>query len=128
MADDQKDRLTSHAQNVDGLVHKESPLDRALALKEQFQRAQNQHLQSRQAEQAKGGAQQGSQMVKSHAPGQHLRMRGPLGAAVDKNEHKTEFRKEDAAEKQKQESARKAMEAFISRQKSGPDHDRDNEK
>jgi hypothetical protein len=47
---------------------------------------------------------------------------------VDKSEHKAEFRKEDAAEKQKQQSARKAMEAFKSRQKPGPDHDRDNEK
>jgi hypothetical protein len=127
MADDQKDRLTSHAESVNGLVQQESPLDRALALKEQFQKAQNQHQQTHQAEQGKGGAQRGSE-GKAPAPGQHLRMRGPLGADVTKKEDKADLRKLDAAEKQKQQSARKAMEAFRSHQKSGPDHERDNEK
>jgi hypothetical protein len=127
MADDHKDRPPSHAQSVDGLVHKESPLDRALVLKEHFQRAQNQHQQSHQAEQTKDGAQRGSQ-GKAPAPGQHLRMRGPLGAAVDKKEHMIGLQTMDATEKQKQARAHKAQEAFKNRQQHSHDQDRDRDR
>jgi hypothetical protein len=62
MADDRHARI-SHASTVDGLVHQESPLDRARALKQQFNRAANpqEQQQSRETEQASGGGQQGLQ-------------------------------------------------------------------
>ena len=125
MADDQQDRTTSQAKSVDGLVQQESSLDRARALKAQFQQAQSQH---QQAEQTKSSAQQGSQMLKADAPGLRPAPSGPVRAAVDKQAFDAKLQKERAAEAQKLESARKAQETLKQRQQHQPDHNHDKEK
>jgi hypothetical protein len=125
MADDTKARTTSFAKEVDGLVQQENALDRALALKEQFKQAQNQHQQSPQVEKAKGDAQQGSQMVKSDAPALRPTPKGLMRDRPDEQSFDARLEKERAAEDQKLENARKAQEAYNSRQHNGPDRDRD---
>jgi hypothetical protein len=125
MADDQQDRTTSHAKSIDGLAEQESSLDRARALKAQFQQAQSQH---QQAEQTKGSAQRGSQMVKADAPGPRPAPSGPIRAAVDKQAFDAKLQKERSAEAQKLESARKVQEILKSRQQPTQDHDRDRER
>jgi hypothetical protein len=128
MADDPQARTTSHAKSVDGLVQQESALDRAQKLKEQFDHAKNQQepQHAQQAEQSKGGAQQGSQMVKDTKLAPALTPRGPARDAVDGRVHEVNLNKEHAAEQQKIEAARKAQEAFKARQHSQDhEHDRD---
>src|SRR5713101_7635036 len=128
MADDQRDRATSFAKGLDGLAQKDSALDRARALKEQFNRAANQQeqQQSRETEQAKSGTQQSSQMLKEDAPVLKPTPSGPMRQIPDRQAYAAKLQKEhDSAAKT--EAARKAQETFKARQGKSHDHERDHE-
>ena len=130
MADDKQDRATSLAKNVDGLVQQESALDRAQSLKEQFNRAQHhqEHQKARETEQAKGGAQQGSQMVKDDAPVLRPTPSGPMRNSPDRNAFNANLQKERAREDQKLQQAEKMREAYKAQQQRTHDHERDRER
>jgi len=126
MADETKPRTTSHAKSVDGLARQETALDRALTLREHFNRAQAQQ-QAQQMEQTKSGEQQqGSGMVKRHAPQPRLTPKGPMRNLADRQVRGTAFQREHTAEAQKLENARKAAELLRTRQQN--DRDRDQER
>jgi len=130
MAADEQVR-SSHAKSQDGLVQKENALDRALSLKEQFNRAQSQHehQQSRQTEQSKGEAHQSSKMVKEDKLAPRLSMKGPIGRISDRNSYGERFQAEHDTEKQKLENARKLQETYRAQNRSRDhDHDHDREK
>ena len=129
MADDGQVR-TSHAKTQDGLVHQESPLDRARALKEQFNRAANQQekQQSRETEQVKSGTQQGSQTIKEDAPVLKPTPSGPMRETPDRQAYAAKQQKEHERENAKLDAAKKAHEIFKARQGKSPDHERDRER
>ena len=83
MSDDLKKRSTSFAKTVDGLVHEESALDRALSLKEEFERAKSVHEHAREQERPPRTQET---MGTSHAPKPepHLRPEGNIRRAVDR--------------------------------------------
>ena len=111
-------------------MHEESALDRARALKEQFNRAANQQeqQQSRETEQAKSGTQQDSQMVKEDAPVLKPAPSGPMRQIPDRQAYAAKLQKEHDSETAKLETARKAMKTFKARQGKSHDHDRDHER
>lgn len=129
MADDRQ-RTTSHAKDVDGLVQQKSALDRARGLKEQFNRTQNhqEQQQSLQTEKSKGSAQQGSQMVREDAPGPKPAPKGPMRQMADRQAYQTKLQKEHDIEAAKLEKARKAREILKARQGKSRDHDHDHER
>jgi hypothetical protein len=128
MTDDQQIRGTSAAKNVDGLTHQESALDRARALKEQFNRAAShqEQQQSKETEQSKGSAQQGSQMVKKDAPPTRPKPPSPM-LALDRQAAHGNVAKERSAEDRKIEAAKIAQQ-FRDRQGKSNDHDHDHER
>ncbi len=128
MADDQQQRTTSHAKSVEGLIEQESALDRARSLKEQFNRAQDSQAleQSRQTEQAKGGAQQGSQMVKEDAPAPRPHPQGAMREGPDREASDAKVQKERAAALERAQKLRELHEAQKTSQTR--DHEQDRER
>jgi len=116
VSDKPQDRTTSHAKTVD-LDQQKNALDRALSLKEQFDRAKaaQQSLEQQQIQQRE------KQGHTSHAPRpeQHLRPQGPDRRAVDRQIDKEQLSKE----------AQRAQQLYKERQNQqkmlGVDHDRD---
>ena len=128
MPDDHEPRTASHAKSVDGLVQQESALDRARSLKEQFNRAQSPQEHQQQTEQSKGGAQQGSKMVKEDAPALRPTPTGPMRDGPDQTASAAKLKKEHSIEDQKLQQAEKAREAFKSRQGTSHEQERDHER
>jgi hypothetical protein len=130
MADDQQDRKTSFAKDLDGLAQKDNALDRARSLKEQFNRAANRqdHQQSRETEQARSGPQQDSQMVKEDAPALKPTPSGPMRQIPDRQAFAAKLAKEHDNADAKIEAARKAQEAFKSRQQQDKDRDQERDR
>jgi hypothetical protein len=120
------DRPTSAAKSVEGLHHEESALDRALALREQFARAQNDNQKQKETEAEKPPA--GSQMVKEDRPVLRPTPSGPMRQAPDRYAAATKVGKEHDNADAKIEAARKAQEAFKARQQQSHDHDHDRER
>ena len=120
------DRPTSAAKSVEGLHHEESALDRALALREQFARAQNDNQKQKETEAEKPPA--GSQMVKEDRPVLRPTPSGPMRQAPDLYAAATKVGKEHDNADAKIEAARKAQEAFKARQQQSHDHDHDRER
>ena len=109
-------------------MHEESALDRARALKEQFNQAAHNQQQSKQAEQSKTGAQQVSQMLKDDKPSPFPKPPSPQRDIPDQQKYNSNLQKETAAEQQKIENARKAQEAFQSRQQQDKDRDQERDR
>jgi hypothetical protein len=124
------DRPTSAAKSVEGLHHEESALDRALALRDQFARAQNQqeHQRERETQQSKGAAQQGSQMVKDSKPPLAPTPKGPMRQSPERQAYNAKLGKEHENAEAKLEAARKLQESLKARQGKSHDHDRDHER
>jgi hypothetical protein len=120
------DRPTSAAKSVEGLHHEESALDRALALREQFARAQNDNQKQKETEAEKPPA--GSQMVKEDRPVLRPTPSGPMRQAPDRYAAATKVGKEHDNADAKIEAARKAQEAFKARHQQSHDHDHDRER
>src|SRR5712692_1247262 len=80
------DRLTSFAKTVEGLHHEESALDTARALRDQFQRAQNDNEQQKQSQKATEAEKPpaGSRMVQQDAPVLRPTPSGPMRQAPDR--------------------------------------------
>jgi hypothetical protein len=129
MADDQQVRGTSAAKNVDGLAQQESVLDRARALKEQFNRAAShqEQQQSKETEQSQSGVQQAS-MTKEDAPVLRPTPTGPMRQGPDRAASTERLQKAHDSEAIKLEAARKALETIKSRQGNSHDLDRDRER
>lgn len=127
MADNDQERATSIAKSLDGLAQKDSALDRALKLKELYNRAANQqeHQQSKETEQAKSGTQQDSQMIKDDALKLRPTPSGPMRQMTDEKIYAAKLQKERANEEAKIEAARKAQEAFKARQQQDRDQERE---
>ena len=130
MADDEQKPKTSFAKGLDGLAQKENALDRARSLKEQFNRAANrqEHQQSKEAEQANSGTQQGSQMIKEDALKPGPTPSGPMRQMTDRQIYAAKLQKEHDNAEAKIEAARKAKEAFKTRQQQDHDQERDRER
>lgn len=120
------DRPTSAAKSVEGLHHEESALDRALALREQFARAQNDNQKQKETEAEKPPA--GSQMVKEDAPVLKPTPSGPMRQAPDRYAAATKVGKEHDTADARIEAARKAQEAFKARQGKSHDPEHDHER
>ena len=120
------DRTTSAAKSVEGLHHDESALDRALALRDQFARAQNDNQKQKETEAEKPPA--GSQMIKQDAPVLRPTPSGPMRQAPDRYAAATKVGKEHDTADARIEAARKAQEAFKSRHQQSHDHERDRER
>jgi hypothetical protein len=118
------DRPTSVAKSVEGLHHEESALDRALALREQFARAQNDNQKLKETEAEKPPA--GSQMVREDAPVLKPTPSGPMRQMADRQASVAKLGKEHDSANAKIEAAKKAQEMFKSRH--GKSHDHDHER
>ena len=116
VSDDLKNRTTSHAKTVD-LVHQKNALDRALSLKEQFDRAKTAQ-QSLEQEKIRQG-ESAAHTAHAPRPQQHLRPKGPVRLPVDKPIDRELLAKE----------ALRAQELYKERQRQqkmlNVDHDRD---
>ena len=121
------DRPTSFAKSVDGLHHEESALDRARALRDQFDRAQNDNQQQKEQQTERPPAE-GSQMVQQDAPVLRPTPTGPMRAGPDRYAAATKLGKEHDNADAKIEAAKKAREAFKDRQGKSHDHERDRER
>lgn len=130
MADNDQERATSIAKSLDGLAQKDSALDRALKLKDLYNRTANpqEHQQTREADQSRNGDQQGSKMVKEDAPTLRPTPSGPMRQMTDDKIYDAKLQKERANEEAKIEAARKAQEAFKDRQQQDRDQERDRER
>jgi hypothetical protein len=108
VSDAAKTRATSHAKSVD-LTHDQSALDRARALKEQFQRVQSGQEHAREQQNIPQQQRTGEQ---SHAPRPqaHLRPQGQIRRAVDRQIDKEKLAKEN-------ERARQANAEYQARQR-----------
>lgn len=118
------DRPTSVAKSVEGLHHEQSALDRALALREQFARAQNDNQQQKERQTERPPAE-GSQMVKGDAPVLKPTPNGPMRQMPDRQAAATRLGKEHDNADARIEAARKVQEAFKARQGKSHDHDRE---
>ena len=121
------DRPTSFAKSVEGLHHEESALDRARALRDQFDRAQNDNQQQKERQTERPPAE-GSQMVRADRPPMHPTPSGPMRSAPDRYASATKLGKEHDNADAKLEMARKAQEAFKARQGKSHDHERDRDR
>jgi hypothetical protein len=124
------ERTTSFAKSVEGLHHEPSALDRARALRDQFNHAQeqnNERQKPREAEKPQEGEKTGSQMIREHAPLMHPAPNGPLRQAVDRQASAAKLSRERSAESQKNRAAEMARQ-FKARQSQSRDHERDRER
>jgi hypothetical protein len=120
------ERTTSFAKSVEGLHHEDSALDRARALRDQFQHAQQQHVEKpREAERPQGETgKSGSQMVRQDAPVMRPTPNGMIRQMVDRQSASSRLSKEGNAE-QKKIAAAKMAQQFKSKQGKSHDHDRE---
>lgn len=118
-------RPTSAAKSVEGLHHEESALDRALALRDQFARAQNDNQQQKETEAEKPPA--GSQMVREDAPVLKPTPSGPMRQMSDRQANAVKLGKEHNNADARMEAAKKAQETYNARHGKSHDqeHDRD---
>ena len=121
------DRPTSVAKSVEGLHHEESVLDRALSLRDQFARAQNDNQQQKERQTERPPAE-GSQMVKDDAPVLKPTPSGPMRHSPDRYAAATKLGKEHDAADAKTEAAKKAQETYKARHGKSHDHERDHER
>ncbi|MGA7796788.1 MAG: hypothetical protein WCA19_27485 [Candidatus Acidiferrales bacterium] len=121
------ERTTSFAKTVDGLHKDENALDRARALKEQFDRAQNDNHQQKESQTERPPAE-GSQMVKDDAPALKPAPSGPMREASDREANVAKLEKEFNSAAARIEEAKKAQETYKARQGKSREHDRDNER
>lgn len=123
------DRPTSAAKSIEGLHQKESALDRARALRDQFARAQNGNQQQQQkGRQTERPPAQGSQMIKEDAPSLKPTPRGPMRQMADRQASVTKVRKEQDIAAARIAAAKKAQETFKARQGKSHDHELDRER
>jgi len=120
------DRPTSAAKSVEGLHHEENALDRALALREQFARAQNDNQKQKETEAEKPPA--GSQMVKEDAPVLKPTPSGPMRQMSDRQANAVKLGKEHNNADAKIEEAKKAQETYNARHGKSHDQERDRER
>lgn len=116
------ERTTSFAKNVEGLQHEESPLDRALALRDQFARAQNDNRKQKETEAEKPPA--GSQMVSQDAPVLRPTPSGPMRQMTDRQTASARLGKERGDAEKKNDAAKMAQQ-FKARQGKSHDHEHD---
>ncbi len=83
MSDNLNKRSTSFAKTVDGLAHEESALDRARALKTEFDRAKNAHEHSPEKEKTRQ-TQETASLSHAPVPEPHLRPDSQIRRAVDR--------------------------------------------
>jgi hypothetical protein len=121
------ERPTSAAKSVEGLHHEESALDRALALREQFARAQNDNQQQPERQTERPPAE-GSQMIKEDAPVLKPTPSGPMRQIPDRQAAAAKLGNEHDNAAAKIEAAQKAQQAFKARQQQIHDHERDRER
>jgi hypothetical protein len=121
------ERPTSFAKSVEGLHHEESALDQARALRDQFEKAQEQKQERqipREAERPREDTEKsGSQMVKTDAPVMRPTPSGPM-RQPDRQLAYGKLAKERSAENKKNDAAKMAQE-FWERQQKSHDQDRD---
>jgi len=116
------DRPTSAAKSVEGLHHDESALDRALALRDQFARAQNDNRKQKETEAEK--PPEGSKMVNQDAPVLRPTPSGPMRQIPDRYAAATKLGKEHDNADAKNDAAKIAQQ-FRSLQGKSHDHERD---
>ena len=124
------DRPTSAAKSVEGLHHEESALDRALALRDQFARAQNDNQKQKETEAEKPPAEtekSGSKMVNQDAPVLRPTPSGPMRQMTDRQTASARLGKERGDAAQKNDAAKMAQQ-FKARQGKSHDHDRDHDR
>jgi len=124
------ERPTSFAKSIEGLHQEESALDRARALRDQFQHAQEQNndkQKTREAERPRDETEKsGSQMVRQDAPVMRPTPSGPM-REPDRQAAYGKLAKERRAENQKLDAAKMAQE-FRERQQKSHDHERDRDR
>jgi hypothetical protein len=120
------DRPTSAAKSVEGLHQEESALDRALSLREQFARAQNDNQKQKETEAEKPPAD--SQMVKEDAPVLKPTPSGPMRQMSDRQANAVKLGKEHDNAAAKIEAAKKAQETYNARHGKSHDQERDRER
>jgi hypothetical protein len=120
------ERTTSFAKSVEGLHHEDSALDRARALRDQFQHAQQQHAEKpREAERPHGESEKsGSQMVRQDAPVLRPTPNGVMRQMVDRQAATARLGKERGGEQKKIDAAKMAQQ-FKAKQGRSHDHDRE---
>ncbi len=119
------DRPTSFAKTVEGLHHEESALDRAQALRQQFDRAQNdnQKQQESQKETRKETERPaGSPMVQTDALVLRPTPSGPMRQMSDRQANAIRLAREHDAARQ---AAQQRAQDFKARQGKSHDHDRE---
>lgn len=117
------DRPTSFAKTLEGLQYEENALDRARALRDRFNQAQEQNNQ-RQAERPRETERIGSQMIREDRPVLRPTPNGPMRQMPERQASVAKLNRDHANEDAKIEAARKAMEAF----KAQKPHDRDRDR
>jgi hypothetical protein len=124
------ERPTSFAKSIEGLHQEESALDRARALRDQFQHAQEQNndkQKTREAERPRDETEKsGSQMVRQDAPVMRPTPSGPM-REPDRQAAYGKLAKERRAENQKLDAAKMAQE-FRERQQKSHDQERDRDR
>jgi hypothetical protein len=129
------ERTTSFAKSVEGLHYEESALDRARALRDQFNHAKeqnNEQQKPREAERPQDGTQKGeseksgSQMVRDDAPVLRPTPSGPM-RQPDRQAAYGKLAKERSAEERKAE-AMKLAQQLRDRQQKSHDHERDRDR
>jgi hypothetical protein len=125
------DRPTSYAKSVEGLHHEESALDRARALRDQFNHAQEQNNEKqkpREAERPRDETEKsGSQMVKEDAPVLRPTPSGPMRQMADRQAASARMSKERDGAAKKMDAAKLAQE-FKALQHKSHDRERDRER
>jgi hypothetical protein len=119
------ERTTSFAKSVEGLHHEESALDRALALRDQFARAQNDNQKQKETEAEK--PPEGSKMVNQDAPVLRPTPSGPMRQMTDRQASSARLGKERGDAAMKNDAAKMAQQ-FRSRQGKSHDHEHDRER
>jgi hypothetical protein len=121
------ERPTSFAKSVEGLHHEPSALDQARALRDQFEKAQQEKADRQKPREAERPREEtdksGSQMVKTDAPVMRPTPTGPM-RQPDRQVAYGKLAKERSIENKKNDAAKMAQE-FWERQQKSHDHDRD---
>jgi hypothetical protein len=121
------ERPTSFAKSVEGLHHEPSALDQARALRDQFEKAQQEKADRQKPHEAERPREEtdksGSQMVKTDAPVMRPTPSGPM-RQPDRQVAYGKLAKERSIENKKNDAAKMAQE-FWERQQKSHDHDRD---
>lgn len=122
------DRPTSVSKSIEGLHYEESALDRARALRDQFNHAQEQNNEKQKPREAEKPPGDGSQMVKADRPAPFPSPSGPMRQTPDRDAHAAKLAREHDTADAKLEAAKKIQEAFNARQGNTHDHERDRDR